>query len=131
MSKNTLLTFAAVFATVLFVAITFGQEQGQKISKESDNTTVRYGDLTTQRKAIMELRKNYDQLRAEYIEECSGKTFVIDDDSLTYCRDKSAELNKMSYELKKMIEAYEKDLAEYKANNAQISPDEIGPNSEE
>jgi hypothetical protein len=126
MTRKALIIFAAIVAVVLFSFITFAQEQGQETDTESSKKAITYSDLQAQNKTIEGLRKLYVQAKAEYTEECTGKTFSPDDDGLKKCKEKSAQLTTLYGELNKEMESYSKNLARYKANNAQTSPDAIG-----
>ena len=81
-------------------------------------------------KKIEGLRKSYAQTKAEYDEECTGKTYKsIEDYQKNYqkkCNEKLAQVTSTYNELKKEIEAYNKSREQYKTNAAQKSTDETG-----
>ena len=130
MTKRALLIIAAIVVAVLFSFTTFAQEQGQEAATEGSKKTITYSDLQAQRKAIEVTRTSLAQVKAEYDVECVGKTFTANDDGIRKCREKSVQLTNGYSELKKDLEAYNKNLAQYKANNEQTSPDAIGSSAQ-
>jgi type II secretory pathway component PulL len=132
MTRKALLIFTAIVVAVLFSFTTFAQVQGQEAAAESSVKTVSYSDLMTQKKKIDDLKTSYAQLTAEYDAECKGKDFKSDKAGQKKCNEKSVQLTNTYNELKKEMEAYNKNLAQYKgqANKAQTSPDATGSSSQ-
>jgi hypothetical protein len=129
MTRKAFLFFAAVVVAVLFSFTTFAQDQGQESAAKAGEKTIASGDLQAQKKIIEGLQASYAQAQAEYNAECTEKSYKsIEDYKNNYekkCQQKHAQLTNIYSELKKGIEAYNKNVEQHKANNAQKSPEAI------
>ena len=125
MTRKALLIFTMVVVAVLFSLTTFAQEQGQEATKSSEKI-VTYSDLQAQKKTIEELRTSYDQINTEYNAECKEKTFKTMNEYPKECRDKYNQLTNTYSKLKKEIESYNKNTAQFKAYSIQKSSEATG-----
>jgi outer membrane phospholipase A len=129
MTRKALLIFATVIVTVLFSFTTFAQEQGQEATKSSEKI-VTYADLQAQRKTIEDLRTSYDKINAEYNAECKEKTFKTMNEYPKECKDMYTQLTTTYSKLKKEIESYNKNTAQFKAYSVQKTSDTAGSSSQ-
>jgi hypothetical protein len=88
-------------------------------------------ELQAQNRKIAELKKNYNELKAQFDSDCKGKTFSAGDSSLAKCKEISGQLTTMNAEIKAATATYNKNLQQFKENNAEASPDAIRPKSKE
>ncbi len=125
MTKKTLMIFATIVVAVLFSFTTFAQDEAT-----GGNGKITYDSLQAQNKKLEGLRTSYNQIRAEYSTECTGKTFTAGDEAIKRCEEKSIQLTNLYNEMKKEKESYNRNIERYKANNAEASPDAIGASSQ-
>jgi hypothetical protein len=128
MTNKALLIFAAVVVVVLSSFTTFAQQGGQEAATKGSGKTITYGDLQTQKEKIEGLRTSYAQADSEFNDECTGKSESMED--YQKCYEKRSQLTNIYIELKKEIEAYNKNVDQYRANNAQRSPDSTGSSTQ-
>jgi|WetSurMetagenome_2_1015567.scaffolds.fasta_scaffold714307_1 uncharacterized protein YukE len=128
MTNKALLIITAVVVVVLSSFTTFAQEGGQEAAAKGSGKAITYGDLQTQKEKIEGLRTSYAQAITEFDDECTGKSESMED--YQKCYDKRTQLTNIYNELKKEVEAYNKNIEQYRANNAKRSPDTTGPSTQ-
>jgi hypothetical protein len=123
MAKKALLNFAAVLA-VLFPLAIFAQEQGQESATKSGEKSITYNDLQAQKKTLDELRASYAKIQADYNAECKEKTYAtMNEYPKEECDKKFAQIAKSYNDLKKEVDAYNKNVAQFQTGSGQKATD--------
>jgi len=126
MAKKALLNFAAVLA-VLFPLAIFAQEQEQESTAKGSEKSITYNDLQAQKKTLDELRASYAKVQADYNAECKEKTYAtMNEFPKEECDKKFAQVTKTYNELKKEVDAYNKNVAQFQAGSVQKATDATG-----
>jgi archaellum component FlaC len=119
MTRKALLILAVILAGLFSFAI-FTQGQGQEAATKGSDKIITYGDLQTQKETIEGLRKNYEKIQADYNAECKEKTYkTMNEYPKEECDKKFSQLTKSYNDLKKEVEAYNKDVAQFQAGSVQ------------